>query len=171
MKTHPTVYLLTDRKESLAIAHIQREAFAMGLSLIPQSLKGGPNQTPENHSKSGIIHLDSAWHLANQREQALQDLCEWVHITQRHAFHLPGSLRTLSAEAQDSLGKDLSMLASCREGDFLIVAAKELEKEPVLASLKLWLAPQVPLVFHETPVCEKSGEGPIPLPDLVRWFQ
>jgi len=171
MKHAPTVFLLTDRRGTTALAHLEREAAAKGISLTPRSFENNHQIHPENPGEFGIIHLDSGWHLATHREQALHDLCQWVHLARRHAFHLPASLQKLPAEAQDFLGRDLSMLASYREGDFLIVAARELEKSPLLESLKLWLVPQVPIVFHERPRIETSGEGPMPPPDLVHWFE
>ena len=170
MNAQRTLLLLTDTEDSLAVARLHQEADAIGLVLLAQTCRGcSPLATDKQIS--GIIHLDSAWFLVNQRDQALEDLCQLVNLTPRHAFHLTASLGRLAAEKQDVLGKDLSMLASCREGDFLIVAAKELEKEPLLASLKLWLVPQVPIVFHEGHENEECGEVGKPPPDLVRWFE
>ncbi len=170
MNKQRSVLLLCDTGDSLAVTHLLRKAGANGFNLLPQTCRSG-NRLSTDNPISGIIHLDSAWYLVNQREQALEELCHLVHLAPRHALHLPASLKSLTVEKQDVLGKDLSMLASCREGDFLIVADSELKTEPLLASLKLWLVPQVPIVFHERNGNKESGGGAEPPPELVKWFR
>lgn len=128
-----------------------------------------PAQNPKGNMTRGIIHLDSAWFLASEREKAFQILSEWIATLKRHAIPLPPSLQQLPAEKQDMLGKDLSMLASCRDENFLFIIPPGMRKGPLLESLQLWLTPQVVIRFAQ-PHENEEKPGDFTPPDLVQWF-
>lgn len=106
---------------------------------------------------AGVIHMDSARELANQRDETFEKLSEWVRLFSRHALWLPDSLTDLSPETQDQLGKDLAVLASCREEDFLLIGGECLDKSCLMASIRLWAAPKVQIKITPAPLKGSKG--------------
>lgn len=105
----------------------------------------------------GVIHLDSALALARQRDETFEKLSEWVRLFSRHALWLQDSLTNLSPETQDQLGKDLAVLASCREEDFLLIGGEYLEQSCLMTSIRLWSAPKVQIIITKNPLKGSKG--------------
>jgi hypothetical protein len=162
------VVVLAHHSASRLPVPLDDQATLLGIKLRKHPIEL-PAQNPQDSGAQGIIHLDSAWFLANEREKAFQILSEWVAGFTRHAIALPPSLQKLTVEQQDRLGKDLSMLASCRNENFLFIIPGEMKKGALLESLQLWSTPQVVIRLAQPPANEKAPEEFTP-PDLVEWF-
>ena len=148
----PPINTLCMDAESPLFKSLQILAKTKNLSLIQVADFGLPafyNPTSPNQPQ-GVIHLDSALLLAQKRDNVFQDLSEWVRLQARHVFNLSLEIMKLNEDVQDKLGKDLAMLASCRESDSLILGPIELESSLFLESLRMWLTPKVKICLFES---------------------
>lgn len=106
---------------------------------------------------TGLIHLESTRELATQRERAFDLLAEWVRLFERHVMVLPDSLAALPSEVQDQLGKDLAVLASCRENGFLLLGSEAIRSTFLVASLRHWADPKVRIEMTKSPLGDSIG--------------